>query len=100
MREENILYLDFIARSLYMFRALSAPIIRSTINCSLLPLVQHTFRYVVSVVGKIRLKVSMIGRLVITLNHGVLVLHLVGFIYIYIDRERERESDARNHELK
>jgi hypothetical protein len=76
-----------------MFRALSAPIIRSTINCSLLPLVQHMFRDV-SVVGKIRLKVSMIGRLVITLNHGVLALHLVGFIYIYI------YSDARNYELK
>jgi hypothetical protein len=33
-------YLDFIARPLYMFRVLSAPIIRSTINCNLLPLVQ------------------------------------------------------------
>jgi hypothetical protein len=44
-------YLDFIARS---FPTLSAPIIRSAINCTLRPLVQHMFRYVVSVVGKIR----------------------------------------------
>jgi hypothetical protein len=47
-------YLGFIARPLYMFRILSVPIIRSTINCSLLPLVQHIFWYVVSVVRKMR----------------------------------------------
>jgi hypothetical protein len=37
----NTSILVFIARLLYMFRILSAPIIRSTINCSLLPLVQY-----------------------------------------------------------
>jgi hypothetical protein len=55
-------YLGFIARPLYMFRVLPATIIRSTINCSLLPLVQHMLRNVVSVVDKIRKNVSMIGR--------------------------------------
>jgi hypothetical protein len=60
-------YLDFTARPLYMFRVLSAPIIRSTITCSLLPLVQHMFRYVVGVIGKIRWSMSMIGRLVTSL---------------------------------
>jgi hypothetical protein len=47
-------YLDFIAGSLYMFRVLSAPIIRSTINCSSRSLVLHMFRYIVSVAGEIR----------------------------------------------
>jgi hypothetical protein len=46
-------YLGFTARPLHMFRVLPTPRIRSTINCSLLPLVQLMLRYVVIVVGKI-----------------------------------------------
>jgi hypothetical protein len=46
-------YLGFIARPLYMFRVLSTPLSEVTINCSILPLVQHTFRYVVGVFVKI-----------------------------------------------
>jgi hypothetical protein len=41
----NTSILVFIARPLYMFRVFFAPIIRNTINCSLLPLVQHTATY-------------------------------------------------------
>jgi hypothetical protein len=60
-------YLGFIARSLYMFRVLLRTHHQGTIKCSLLPLVQHMFRCVVTVVVKIRQNVSMIGRLVTSL---------------------------------